>query len=55
MIRVQIHGTTIFGYVLGDYKDNKLKRVAFLDEETKQVRRVTKNQIKETYQKDRYN
>jgi hypothetical protein len=55
MNRVQIQGTTIFGYVREDYKDSDTVKVDFLDEETNQVIKVTKNQIKETYQKDRYN
>tara|TARA_R110002050_G_scaffold143703_1_gene268963 strand:+ start:649 stop:816 length:168 start_codon:yes stop_codon:yes gene_type:complete len=55
MNRVKIQGTTIFGYVREDYKESKLKKVSFLDEETKQVRRITKSLIRETEQKDRYN
>ena len=55
MNRVQIQGTTIFGYVREDYKDSDKNKVDFLDEETNEVIKVTKNQIKETYQKDRYN
>ena len=36
MNRVQIQGTTIFGYVREDYKENGQKqRLTFLDEETK--------------------
>tara|TARA_R100001510_G_C7531834_1_gene122951 strand:+ start:27 stop:194 length:168 start_codon:yes stop_codon:yes gene_type:complete len=55
MIRVQIQGTTIFGYVQENYKEVKLPKVAFLDEETKNIRRVNKKLIKNTEQKERYN
>jgi len=55
MTRVQIRGTTIFGYVQDNYLDIKLKKIGFLDEETKQTRKVSKNQIRPAYEKDRYN
>ena len=53
MIRVQIQGTTIFGYVQKNYKDVKLHKIAFLDEETNKVKRVAKKLIRPTYPKDR--
>tara|TARA_R100000654_G_scaffold30731_1_gene55597 strand:+ start:576 stop:743 length:168 start_codon:yes stop_codon:yes gene_type:complete len=55
MIRVQIQGTTIFGYVQENYKELKLLKVAFLDEETKDIRRVDKRYIRVANQKERYN
>jgi len=55
MIRVQIQGTTIFGYVQKNYKDVKLPKIAFLDEETNKVKRVAKKLIRPTYPKDRPN
>lgn len=54
MIRVQIQGTTIFGYVQENYKDIKLPKIAFLDEETNEVKRITKKLIKPAYQKERW-
>jgi hypothetical protein len=54
MIRVQIQGTTIFGYVQKNYKDVKLPKIAFLDEETNEVKRINKKLIKSAYPKERW-
>jgi len=51
MTRVQIRGTTIFGYVQENYQDIKLNKVIFIDEETNQVKRITKKQIRPAYEK----
>jgi len=51
MTRVQIRGTTIFGYVQDNYQDIKLNKVVFIDEETNQVKRITKKQIRLAYEK----
>ena len=51
MIRVQIRGTTIFGYVQDNYLDIKLNKVVFIDEETNQVKRITKKLIRLAYEK----
>ena len=51
MTRVQIRGTTIFGYVQDNYQDIKLNKVIFIDEETNQVKRITKKQIRPAYEK----
>jgi hypothetical protein len=53
LMRVQIKGTTIFGYVRGDIKDLKRTRVDFLDEETNEIIKVKVTQLRETYQKER--
>jgi len=52
-MRVQIKGTTIFGYVRVDIKDSKKTKVDFLDEETNEIIKVKVTQLKETYQKER--
>jgi hypothetical protein len=49
MIKVQIHGTTKFGYVPVKYKDFKIDKVPFLDEETGKSRILRKKQIREVY------
>ena len=54
MVRVKIQGTTIFGYVQENYKDIKLTKVAFLDEETNEVKRINKKLIKPAYEKERW-
>ena len=51
MTRVQIRGTTIFGYVQDNYLDIKLPKIAFLDEETNEVKRVAKKLIRPAYEK----
>jgi len=53
MIRVQIQGTTIFGYVQENYKESKLPKIAFLDEETNMIKRVNKRLIKTAYPRER--
>ena len=54
MIRVQIKGTTIVGYVQEDYQEVKLPKIAFFDEEIQEWKRVNKKLIKPTYQKERW-
>jgi len=49
MIKVQLHGTTIFGYVPKNYKEFKIDRVPFLDQETGKNRTVKKKHIREIY------
>lgn len=52
-MRVQIKGTTIFGYIRADLeKSRSSEKISFLDEETNQVIKVKASQLKETYQKE---
>jgi hypothetical protein len=52
-MRVQIKGTTIFGYIRADLKKSRSsEKISFLDEETNQVIKVKASQLKETYQKE---
>jgi hypothetical protein len=52
-MRVQIKGTTIFGYIRVDLeKSRSSKKIDFLDEETNQIIKVNSNQLKEAYLKE---
>ncbi len=52
-MRVQIKGTTIFGYIRVDLKKfGSSEKINFLDEETNQVIKVKASQLKESYEKE---
>lgn len=52
-MRVQIKGTTIFGYIRVDLeKSRSSEKINFLDEETNQIIKVKASQLKEAYQKE---
>lgn len=52
-MRVQIKGTTIFGYIRKDLEESRRsEKINFFDEETKQVIKIKASQLKEAYQKE---
>jgi hypothetical protein len=52
-MRVQIKGTTIFGYIRKDLEESRSsEKINFLDEETKKVIKIKASQLKEAYQKE---
>lgn len=55
-MRVQIKGTTIFGYIRDDLQESRSsKKISFLDEETNEIIKVNSNQLKETYEREGIN
>jgi len=52
-MRVQIKGTTIFGYVREDLQEPRSsEKISFLDEETNEIIKVKTSQLKEAYLKE---
>jgi hypothetical protein len=52
-MRVQIKGTTIFGYVREDLQESRSsEKISFLDEETNEIIKVKTSQLKEAYLKE---